>query len=208
VHRVLADFFSKVPAGERTAEGLARMFEEGWAALSPRYLRMKGVETLREASLVQLANFARGHDLRVDPFAVEAHLQVEVAPGVTLFGRMDRIDEEPDGTLHIVDYKAGEPHEEIDARQLRLYAIMVERELGRTVSRASFWYLDDGSTWTEELDDSVKRLALHDMLASVEEMERITEYPATIGPHCGHCPYLHACEERPEILRRRGAEGW
>jgi hypothetical protein len=85
---------------------------------------------------------------------------------------------------------------------------MVERELGRSVSRASFWYLDEGTTLTEELDDSVKRLALEDVLAAVEAMEQITEYPSTIAPHCAHCPYLYACEERPEILRRREAEGW
>jgi len=208
VHRVLCDFFSKVEPGQRSEERLIAMFEAGWFALSPRYLRMAGVERLREASLQQLHNFVQHHDLGAEPFAVEAYLQVEAAPGITLFGRLDRIDEEADGTLHIIDYKTGEQPEEIDARQIRLYAIMVERELGRTVSKASFWYLDTGSTWTEELDESVKRLALQDMLAAVEEMQQLTDFPATIAPHCAHCPYLYACEERPEIRRRRGAEGW
>jgi putative RecB family exonuclease len=185
-----------------------QIFEDGWAALSPRYLKMPGVERFYEASIQQLNHFSRLHDPKTEPFAVEAYLQVEVAPGITLFGRMDRIDEEPDGSLHIIDYKAGEQPDEIDARQIRLYAIMVERELGRAVSHASFWYLDGGTTLTEELDDSVKRLALEDALAAVEAMEQVTEFPATIAPHCAHCPYLYACEERPEILRRRDAEGW
>lgn len=208
VHRVLCDFYSKLSPGERTKEGLLQMFEEGWNALSPRYLNMPGIDALYEISVRQLVNFATHHDLRAEPFAVEAYLQVEVAPGVTLFGRMDRIDEEADGTLHIIDYKTGEQPSEIEARQLRLYAIMVERELGRTVSKASFWYLDDGTTATEMLDDGVKRLALEEMLAAVEEMQRITEFPATIAEHCAHCPYLHLCEKRPEIERRRKAEGW
>jgi putative RecB family exonuclease len=208
VHRVLCDFFSKLEPAERNEARLIQLFEDGWAALSPRYLRMAGVDQFGAASVQQLHNFSRLHDPSIEPFAVEAYLQVEAAPGVTLFGRMDRIDEDPDGNLHVIDYKAGEQPGEIDARQIRLYAIMVELELGRTVTRASFWNLDDGTTRTEELDDGSKRLALQDMLAAVEEMEQLTDYPPTIAPHCGHCPYFHACEKRPEILRRREAEGW
>jgi putative RecB family exonuclease len=208
VHRVLFDFFSKVPREEHTPERLLQMFEDGWNALSPRYLQMPGVDQHRAASVRQLENFAAHHDLHAEPLAIEAYLQVDVAPRVTLFGRMDRIDEEPDGTLHIIDYKTGEQPSEVEARQIRLYAIMVERELERMVSKASFWYLDDGTTSTETLDDSVKRLALEEMLAAVEEMQRITDFPPTIAEHCAHCPYYHACEARLEIDRRRKAEGW
>ncbi len=208
VHRVLCDFFLKVPPSRRTNELLLQMFSEGWDALSPRYLSMPGVDLHREASARQLENFGEHHDIHAEPFAIEAYIQLEVAPGVTLFGRMDRIDEEADGTLHIIDYKAGEQPSEVEARQIRLYAIMVERELERTVSKASFWYLDDGTTSTEILDESVKRLALAEMLAAVEEMQRISDFPPTIGAHCEHCPYLHVCAFRPEIERRRKAEGW
>jgi len=208
VHRVLCDFFSKVSQDERTNELLFQMFADGWGALSPRYLRMAGVDRLRALSIRQLQNFGTRFDLNAEPFAVEAYLQLDVAPGVTLFGRVDRIDEEPDGTIQIIDYKTGEQPAHVDARQIRLYAIMVERQLERAVSKASFWYLDDGSTWTETLDDSVKRLALEEMLAAVDEMQRITDFPPTIAEHCAQCPYLYACEFRPEIESRRRAEGW
>ena len=208
VHRVLCDFFSKVAREERTEERLCRLFEEGWAALSPAYKRVPGVEAFHSAGVAQLRNFARKFDVKAEPYAVEAYLQVSVAPGVTLFGRMDRIDEETDGTLHIIDYKTGTQPDEIDANQLVLYAIMVERELTKAVSRASFWYLDDGQVWTTVLTEEGKRKALDEMLAAVREMENITEYPAKIGPHCGHCPYVKGCEFRGEIAARREAEGW
>src|SRR3972149_2477820 len=63
VHRVLCDFFSKVPPEERSGEKLLAMFAEGWQALSARYRQMPGTDRLREAALRQLENFARRHDL-------------------------------------------------------------------------------------------------------------------------------------------------
>jgi RecB family exonuclease len=121
---------------------------------------------------------------------------------------MDRIDAEPDGTLHIIDYKTGTQPDEIDAKQLLLYAIIVEQELTRTVSKASFWYLDAGQVWTMDLAENDKRQAFEKVLAAAREMETISEFPATIGPHCGYCPYLKGCEFRGEIAVRREAEGW
>jgi RecB family exonuclease len=208
VHRVLCDFFSKLAPEERSEERLIRMFEEGWEALSPRYRRMKGVARLREDSIKQLRVFAAEHDISAAPLLVEPYFQVEVAAGVTLFGRVDRIDEEADGSLHVIDYKTGSHPDEVDVGQLRLYAIMAEESLGKGVSRISFWHLDDGLVWTAQLTDEDKRRTRSDLLAAIERMNTTDEFPASIGPHCGHCPYLYACAERAEIQRRREAEGW
>ncbi len=208
VHRVLCDFFSKVPKEERTGELLLRMFEEGWAVLSRRYLQMPGADRLRESAIEQLQRFARQHHLQAAPFMVEPYFQVDLAPDITLFGRLDRIDQEPDGTLHIIDYKTGAQPDEVDAGQLRLYAIMVEEKLRRLVSRVSFWYLDDGQIWTIELGDDDKRRARDELLAAVQDMQNVDEFPPTIGPHCLYCPYFRPCECREEILRRAEDEGW
>jgi putative RecB family exonuclease len=208
VHRVLCDFFSRVPANERDSERLVKMFEDGWSALSPRYLRMPDVDQLRQRSLEELKLFAQRHDLAAEPFLVEPYFQVDVVPGVTLFGRVDRIDEEPDGSLHIIDYKTGSQPDEIDAGQLSLYAIMAEESLRRYVSRVSFWHLEDGTVWTSELSDEDKRATRSDLLVAVDRMNAVSEFPANVGPHCGHCPYLYACSARDVIQRRREAEGW
>jgi len=208
IHSLLCDFFAKAPLDERTPERLLEMFQQRWAALSPRYRRMPGVDELRRRSAEQLQRFAAQHDLQAQPCMVEAYLQVRLAPDVLLFGRMDRIDEEPDRSLHVIDYKTGAHPEEVDAAQLYLYAIMVEEKLQRPVSRASFWYLDDGRIWTTDLTDEQKRRALEEALAAAREMQTLTDFPPTIAPHCGHCPYLYACAYRDEIAQRRQAGGW
>ncbi len=208
VHRVLCDFFTKVPTAERNEKTLVRLFEEGWTALSAGYHRIPGVEVHHEASLHQLANCARCFDLGARPLMVEPYFQEEVAPGVTLFGRLDRIDEEADETLHIIDYKGGAQPDEIDPQQLRIYALLAERVLGREVSKVSFWYLDDGTEWTRGLGERDGQRALDDVLATVREMESVTEFLPTIGKHCAGCPYLYACEVRDEIAALREQEGW
>jgi putative RecB family exonuclease len=208
VHNVLCDFFAKVQRKERDRERLIAMFEERWAALSPRYLRISGVAELHDHNLDALQRFAESADLGAEPFQVEAYIQVLIAPEVTLFGRLDRIDEEPDKTLHIIDYKTGSHPGDVDASQLHLYAIMVERKLERTVSRASFWYLGDGSVWTTALTSSDKKQVLAGALAAVKDMEREKKFTPNIAPHCAGCPYLYACDVREEIAQRRQAEGW
>ncbi len=208
LHRVLCDFFSKVPIEERDEQRLVRMFEDGWEALSPRYRRMKGVDKLRHNSLAQLRMFAQQHDLSARPLLVEPYFQVEVAPQVTLFGRVDRIDEEAPGSLHVIDYKTGSHPDEVDAKQLRLYAIMAEKSLGKPVTKTSFWHLDDGDTWTEDFGDEQRRRSHLELLGAVEQMQSLTDFPPNVGQHCGHCPYLYACSEREEIQRRRLVEGW
>jgi RecB family exonuclease len=208
VHRVLCDFFSKVPADERTAERLLAMFDEGWTALSPRYLAMAGVDELRDQAQSQLSRFAESWDLGAKPLATEPYFQVEAAPGSILFGRVDRIDEEADGSLHLIDYKTGTDADEVDARQLRLYAIMAEQSLGKPVTVLSFWYLDQGETQTFEFTEEERRAARAELLTAVEKMEQTIDFPATVGPHCGRCPYLHTCSQRRTIAKVRAAEGW
>jgi RecB family exonuclease len=208
VHRVLCDIYSKVPREERSEEKLIAMFEEGWQALSPNYHRVPGVEAHREASLTQLHNFARVFGLDREPLEVEPYFQVQIDNETTLFGRLDRIDEEPDRTLHIIDYKGGTQPDEIDPDQLRLYALLAEMSMGRTVSKASFWYLDDGTAWTMDLDEDDKRRAREELLVTVQEMEAVEEFPPTIGPHCDFCPYYKVCEFKAEIDSRREREGW
>jgi putative RecB family exonuclease len=208
VHRVLFDFYAKVPVNERSRERLLDMFNDGWRALTPNYHRIAGVEKHYDDSVHQLENFADKFSIDQQPYLVEPYFQEEIAPGVTLFGRLDRLDENPDGTLHIIDYKTGTQPEEIDPKQLIFYALLVEAKLERPVTKASFWYLDDASTWTTDFSPEDKQTAREELIATVRAMDEVSDFPPTIAPHCAFCPYLKACEVRPEIEQARDREGW
>ena len=206
VHAALHDFFRYVPPSERDEERLITILDEKWLALArfPAATR----ESLRERAEAQLRLFAREEDLSVQPLALESHLQVPLSEAVALVGRVDRIDQEPDGGLHIIDYKTGPRPEEPDVEQLHLYAIMVARTLTGPLRRASYYYLELGEVLSISPDRQELEGVARRALAAAEEMVAETEYPATIGRHCAGCPYLFLCSERERIAQVRQEEGW
>jgi RecB family exonuclease len=206
VHTALHDFFRYVPPSERDEERLITVLDEKWQALAR--LPAAARESLRERAEAQLRLFAREEDLSVQPLALESHFQVPLSETVTLVGRVDRIDQERDSGLHIIDYKTGTRPEEPDVEQLHLYAIMVARTLSGPLRRASYYYLEMGevlsiSPDSQELDEVARRA-----LAAAEEMVAETEYRATVSRHCAGCPYLYLCAERDRIAQVRQEEGW
>ena len=206
IHAALHDFFRYVPPSERDEERLITVLDEKWQALAHR--PAAAGESLRERAEAQLRLFAHEEDLSVQPLALEAHFQAPLSEGVALVGRVDRVDEEPDGSLHLIDYKTGPRPEEPDVEQLYLYAIMVGHKLSRPLRRASYYYLELGDVLSispdrQELDEVARRA-----LAAAQEMTAETEYPATVGRHCAGCPYLYLCAERDRIAQLRQEEGW
>jgi len=204
IHAALHDFFRYVSPSERDEERLITILDEKWQVLA----RRPSAEGLRERAEGQLRLFAREEDLSVQPLALESPFQVPLSEGVALVGRVDRVDQEPDGGLHIIDYKTGPRPEQPDVEQLHLYAIMVARTLSGPLRRASYYYLELGDVLSispdrQELDDVARRA-----LTTAEEMVAETEFPATVGRHCAGCPYLYLCAERDRIAQVRQEEGW
>lgn len=208
VHATLRDFFAHVPLHDRDVERLITLLDEKWQALLFRLGSPAEREAWRERAEAQMRRFSHQHDLALQPLALEAYYQVPVSDRVTLVGRVDRVDEEPDGGLHLIDYKTGARPPEVDNDQLCLYAIMLERKLSRPLRRASYFYLEEGEVWSirptgEELEASLSRA-----LATAESMAAEQDFPATVGRHCAGCPYLRVCAQRDEIAQLRQEEGW
>jgi len=208
VHATLQDFFAHVPGHERDEERLIILLNERWQALAFRLGSPAEREAWRQRAEDQMRHFSHQHDLSLQPLALEAYYEVPVSERVTLIGRIDRLDEEPDGGLHLIDYKTGDRPPEVDVDQLRFYVIMLERKLARSVRRASYFFLEEGDVWSihptrEELAESLTQA-----LATAEDMVGEHDFPATIGRHCAGCPYLGVCAERDKIAQLRQEEGW
>jgi len=208
VHATLRDFFAYVPVHDRDVERLVTLLSEKWEALVFRLGSPVEREAWRQRAEAQMRRFSHQHDLSLRPLALEAYYEVPVSDQVTLVGRIDRVDEEPDGGLHLIDYKTAARPPEVDVDQLYLYAIMLERKLLRPLRRASYFYLEEGDVWSiyptrEELAESLSQA-----LATAEGMAAEQDFLATVGRHCAGCPYLAVCAQRDKIAQLRQEEGW
>ncbi len=202
VHNALKAFFSLPDISEHKPERLLDLLHESWQQNRAGFSDLEDEERWRERATSQLRSFARDNDLTVRPLMLESYLETPISPQLALLGRIDRVDDEPDG-LHVIDYKTGRRPEEIDVEQLHLYALMLERTLSRSVARTSYFYLDDGSRWStspqrRELDDAVAAVT-----AAYNEIVTERDYPTNVGRHCAFCDYQALCPSREEIVGRR-----
>jgi RecB family exonuclease len=171
----------------------------------------------RNAHLGTPAYFEVAFGTRVPP-TNEPHspdpLQIDLGEGRTLrvAGKIDRIDERPDGTLVLRDYKSGKAPLGGDdsvfrgGRQLQMpFYVLAAQELlpGRTVSFAFLDYVDRGRLPVafdvkEVAGETFRRLLLH--LAQAMAGGRFVQEPT----QCQWCDFTAACGPRPLLeLRRR-----
>lgn len=68
-------------------------------------------------------------------------LRFRIEEKIFFNGKIDFVGQLSDNTLHVLDFKTG-IKEEDDPLQLHAYAILVESNLQKRVSKISYWYLD------------------------------------------------------------------
>ncbi len=136
------------------------------------------------------------------PVSLEGWFKIKLGKSV-LHGRIDRIDQLPDGTLEIIDYKTGQSKEKLvggDKDQLLIYQLAVEqlpqyRYLGAP-STLTFYYLNDNiklsflgspkelDTLSTKLQEIIERIHAQDFAAN----------PSTYV--CNSCEFKDICEFR------------
>jgi hypothetical protein len=152
------------------------------------------------------------------PDTAEPHskepLEIDLGEGRVLrvSGKIDRIDERPDGTLVLRDYKSGrapgprdDPGMFKGGRQLQIpfYVLAAQKLLpGKSVSFAFLDYVDEGRPVTFDLaevtGEGFRKLLLH--LAQAIGGGRFVQEPS----QCTWCDFTAACGPRPLLeLRRR-----
>jgi RecB family exonuclease len=154
--------------------------------------RERGAEALR-------AWYGRT-DTGVVPHATELGLQAAWGD-IVLKGRLDRLDADPGGGrgLVVVDYKTGRrpvSQESADTDEaLTIYAALVERRLGRPVTRMVLDYVVAGTQVVTERPPEVLRQRLDDVLDTAATLRADQEYRPRTGPWCAGCDLLKRCPD-------------
>lgn len=218
VHSVLEKIF-EVPAGARTLARAQDLFLEqvqdlqvqrpvDFQVLSESANLTKGPDT--EESLVnQMLNpvnplletyFAMEDPNRLEPFAREMAMSVEVVDGFSIRGFIDRVDKANDGAVRVVDYKTGKaPGERYSDKamfQMRFYALAWWRMTQTIPKMLQLMYLGDGRFLRYEPSEiDLKRtedkiLSIRAAISNSAEKFNFEPSPSKL---CNWCSYKSLC---------------
>lgn len=193
IHATLRDFFAILPVEARTMQTTEELLRRNWRHCRFGFKNEEDEKRWGKKALAQLERFMSEQDVTAQPFMLEEPLEVELTPGVILRGKVDRVDKEPDGSLHLIDYKTGNLPERIDWLQLHLYALMLSRKPGLPIGKASFYYLSSGVSRTIELNvDELDRAAWELFITAKEIMAEKAFHPNP-GQPCKRCDFKSIC---------------
>jgi DNA helicase-2/ATP-dependent DNA helicase PcrA len=182
-------------------ENLIDLYNQSW--IDDWYQNSEQKKTYYEQGKDILKKFYEKNFPNFDiPISLEGWFKVSIE-GNILHGRIDRIDQLPDGTLEIIDYKTGRPKtklESSDKDQLLLYQIATEElpqfhHIGKT-SKLTFYYLNDGTMISflgtqKEIEKFKSKTAL-----IIEKISSHSFEPTPSQYVCGSCAFKEICEFR------------
>lgn len=118
---------------------------------------------------------------------------------IILCGKIDWIEYLDDDTVHIIDFKTGKHEEDGDSLQLPIYTLLSKNTQKRTVSKASYWYLDK--------DDTCCEMTLPDALESLDKVMTVARR-IKLARQINHfkCPKegCFACRPFERVLKGEG----
>jgi putative RecB family exonuclease len=205
-HFVFEQLFNLAPE-DRTIENAREFISSAVAEILTDDVRADiGMDDAMLAKLVaETDSILTTYFLMEDPTTIASE-GVELRLGATvngapLFGILDRLDRDADGTLAIVDYKTGGlPNRNYDSQTFanaELYAALCEASLGEKPKKIRLMYVAKGETIERDVSDVVVKARSN---SASNAWGRINQYyvdgdfPATPSNNaCRFCSYKDLC---------------
>ena len=143
----------------------------------------------------------------------EKQIQVHVAPGVTVDGRIDLIRRVDTGEVAIVDFKstARAQDEDVTRDQLHVYAVGYQELTGERADLIEVLNLDQEGKTIRELVDDPLLTAVRDRIKSAGDSLRDNDLPRlpVWAEACSKCDLAELCRDVPveERKARRQSQG-
>jgi DNA helicase-2/ATP-dependent DNA helicase PcrA len=201
LHDALSEIHKRALEGEFVTKDSA-------GALMERHLNAPfAYETLREqlkkSGIKAIERYldAHGNELANTEFS-EKPIQVHIAPGITVDGRIDLIRRLDTGETAIVDFKSSEraQAENVTRDQLHVYAVGYQELTGKSADLIEVLNLDEKGKTTREPVNAPLLAGVRDKIRAAGEALRANDLPRlpTWEKHaCGSCDMVGLCRKRP-----------
>lgn len=220
VHAALRSWF-ELPAEHREVDAIPGLIDGAWS--NAGFKDGEQATLWRERAAAIIRDYLDGIDPHFEPMSTERSLAFKTDAFI-MEGRIDRLDESG-GEVAVVDYKTGrrapDAGEVRGSSALAMYALMVQRCLGRPAFEVSLHHIPSGvqSSWRHSPESLLRHeqrigqiaadisLAQDTWEAADRNPEIIDElFPATPGPLCGFCDFWGRCAVGQATTQRK--ESW
>jgi len=207
IHATLREFLSLQPLGLRTVATVEELLRRNWRRYRLGFRDKDDELRWTEKALAQLRLFVSSQDVNAQPIMMEELVESEISAGVVLRGRIDRVDKEPAGTLHIIDYKTGNATGGIDWEQLELHSLILSKRLPWPVSKISYLYLGSSLMKSTVISvDDLRQVHWH-VLTMANKIRQEKQFHPSPGPWCGNCDFISICPDKSEAEPLATASG-
>ncbi|MFZ2664008.1 MAG: UvrD-helicase domain-containing protein [Patescibacteria group bacterium] len=194
IHETLKEFHTQKMFGkDLPLEQLLKIYEKNWNPLGyidekHRNLRFKSGKKLLEDY------YNKNKDIKVRHLGIEKSFNLAI-DGIKLFGKIDRIDELPNGDIEIIDYKTGNEknQKEVDQdAQMTIYAMAAKEALNLNPKDMVLYYVESGEKRsTKRTDKQIE--SEKERIKEVVKGIKKGDFEATPGRHCTWCDYKNIC---------------
>jgi putative RecB family exonuclease len=198
VHDTLKEFLSLQPVGLRNAATAEELLRKNWQRYRLGFRDTDDEKRWAEKALAQLRAFVNIQDVGAQPIMMEEMVEAEISTGLVLRGRIDRVDKEPDGTLHIIDYKTGNTAGETDWEQLELHALILSKRLTWPVNKISYLYLGNSTMMSTAISTDDLRQVYWRVLTTANTIRQEKQFHPNPSPWCGNCDFISICPGKSE----------
>lgn len=195
IHNVLSHFYRYVKPESRTFERLRELLKEKTTQDHKGFKNKEELTLWVEKAKNQLWHFFNSQLNKKEPYVIpEKNLNINLTPEINLTGKVDRVDKLDEGGLWVVDYKTGKFYEAgIDPKQLHIYAIVVGKNLGLEVKKASYYYLDRDKFYEASLKPDDLKATQDWIFTVIKDIEKERKYEPRLNELCRFCDYKEIC---------------
>jgi hypothetical protein len=211
LHKVLQRFHDAGDAGVQTVEQAVEAVSGEWVAegyASPEHAAQAQSEGRQIVEAYVQAAIEAPREART--LFLEKFLRVDMGE-FDMIGRLDRVDEHPDGTLEVIDYKSGRlevsPEDVVMDIGVCCYQLMLRRHYPDRPVRGTILALRTGVQASAALSERELEVFEEDLKVLGRQIlsTDFNEVVPVFKPICPDCDFLALCRKHPEFDEPRGS---